>query len=77
VNVDVDTELKVLCCMLEKNVEKIHFTNTINVAMTVKTKTLFFEALILRIWLSMKPILDFLFVVIFIDFILSCSDFLI
>ena len=67
--------------MSEKYVEGVHFTNTIRVAITVKTKTLFFEALNLRIWLSMKPTFGLhivvCFVVNFVAFILYNGEFLI
>jgi len=67
--------------MSEQYIEGVHFTNTIKVAITVKTKTLFFEALNLRIWLSMKPafglhIVMFFFVIIVV-FILYCGEFVI
>ncbi|MBC8516506.1 MAG: hypothetical protein ISR81_03170 [Nitrosopumilus sp.] len=51
--------------MSEHDVEGIHFTNTIKVAITVKTKTLFFEALNLKIWLSMKLVFGLHVVVYF------------
>ena len=67
--------------MSEQNIEGVHFTNTIKVAITVKTKTLFFEALNLRIWLSMKPALGLhlvaYFFVIIVVFILYSSEFMI
>ena len=67
--------------MSEHDVEGVHFTNTIKVAITVKTKTLFFEALNLRIWLSMKPafglhIVVYFFVIIVV-FILYVGEFMI
>jgi len=65
--------------MSEQYVEGVHFTNTIKVAITVKTKTLFFEALNLRIWLSMKPAFGLhivvYFVVNFVAFILHHGKF--
>lgn len=54
-DIDAYIDLKIFCCMSEQNVESIHFMNTTNVAITVKTKTLFFEALNLRIRPSLKP----------------------
>ena len=67
--------------MSEQYVEGIHFTNTTKVAITVKTKTLFFEALNLRIWLSMKPAFGLhvvvSFVVNFVVFILYYAEFVI
>ncbi|AFS82683.1 hypothetical protein NSED_04385 [Candidatus Nitrosopumilus sediminis] len=61
--------------MSEQYIEGVHFTNTIKLAITVKTKTLFFEALNLRIWLSMKPAFGLhivvCFVVNFVAFILD------
>jgi len=67
--------------MSEQNIEGVHFTNTINVAITVKTKTLFFEALNLRIWLSRKPVFGLhivvYFFVIIVVFILYYGEFII
>ncbi len=81
VDIDADIYLVFFCCMSEQNIEGVHFTNTIKVAITVKTKTLFFEALNLRIWLSMKPALGLHLVVFFFEiivvFILYCGEFMI
>ena len=67
--------------MFEQNIEFVHFTNTTKVAIMLKTKTLFFEALSLMIWLSMKPIFGLhvvgCFVVIFVVFILYYTEFII
>ena len=67
--------------MPEQNIEFVHFTNTIKVAITVKTKTLFFEALNLRIWLSMKHAFGLhivgYFVELFVVFILYNGEFMI
>lgn len=67
--------------MSEHDVEGIHFTNTIKVAITVKTKTLFFEALNLKIWLSMKLVFGLhvvvYFFVIIVVFMLYLDEFII
>jgi len=67
--------------MFEQNIEFVHFTNTTKVAITVKTKTLFFEALNLKIWLSMKLAFGLhivgYFVVSFVVFILYYTEFMI
>lgn len=63
--------------MSEQYVKFVHFTNTIKVAIMVKTKTLFFEALNLRIWLSIKPVFDLHIVCFFVEIIvvfILCFD---
>lgn len=55
--------------MSEHDVEGVHFINTTKVAIKVKTNTLFFEALNLRIWLSMKPAFGLHIVVYFVNFV--------
>lgn len=65
-HVDADTNFVVFCCMSEQNVEDVHFTNTITVAIAVKINTLFFEALNFKTWFSKKFAFELWFCMFFL-----------
>ena len=81
VDLDADINLVFFCSMSEHDVEGVHFTNTITVAIAVKINTLFFEALIFKTWFSKKFAFEvwfcFVFLVKIVVFILYCREFMI